>query len=191
VQHAGLNDCQRPNRLDRLRKAFDAVAPDDAGVLDAMVLDLGQHLQLVLGALTTGADSPPGDVALTIHGQPDECVDGLVRDLAVAALHGDRVHEDHRIHAIQRGRQPSRGERDDHRVHSTEPALTLPDRLGFEAAVTNSWQLSVNNRTEPCMRPIGVQSIRARHDCIAAARARARRAGGCPIERSADGARRR
>jgi hypothetical protein len=101
VQHTGLHDRQRPGRLDRLRQPFQAVAHDDAHVVDATVLDLGEHLQPVLGAFAAGADPQSEDVALAVHGHPDRRVDGTVGDLAVADLHHDRVDEHHRIDAIE------------------------------------------------------------------------------------------
>ena len=64
VQHTGLHDRQRPGRFDRLGQALEPVAHDDADVLDATVLDLGEHLQPVLGALAAGADPQAEDVAL-------------------------------------------------------------------------------------------------------------------------------
>jgi hypothetical protein len=42
-----------PDLTDRVRQALEGVADHHAGVVDAAVLQLGQHLQPELGALTT------------------------------------------------------------------------------------------------------------------------------------------
>ena len=83
-------------------RAFEAVADRDADVLDAAVLQLGQHLQPELGAFAAVTGPQPEDVAFPAHGDPDDHIDRLVADLPVADLDHDRVDEDHRIHRIQR-----------------------------------------------------------------------------------------
>ena len=76
MQHTGLHERQRPRSLDRVGQALEPVADDDADILDAAVLDLGQHLQPELGALAAVAGPQPEDVALTVDGDADGHVDG-------------------------------------------------------------------------------------------------------------------
>ncbi len=101
MQDTGLGDGLPPRGLDRVGQARQAVADHDAHVLGAAVLDLGQHLQPVLGALTTGADPHPQHIALTGEVDPDRDVDRPVGHLPVADLHVDRVDEDHRIDGVE------------------------------------------------------------------------------------------
>jgi hypothetical protein len=104
MQHTRLDQRRRPCRRDRLRQAFETVAHDDANVLDATILDLGQHLQPVFGALTTSPDPQPEDVAFTVNSDADRHVDRPVGDLPVTDLDVHCVYEDHRIQARSSGR---------------------------------------------------------------------------------------
>ena len=101
VDDAGLHHRQLPHRGDRVREGFEAVADRDADVLDAAVLQLGQHLQPELGTFAAVTGPQPQDVAFPTHGDPDDHIDRLVADLPVADLHHDGVDEDHRIHRIE------------------------------------------------------------------------------------------
>jgi hypothetical protein len=83
-----------PDRRDRVRQAGEAVADDHAHVLDAAVLELGEHVQPVFGALTTGAavaGPQPEDVAVALAGDRECDVDGPVGHLPVADL-GSGAH---------------------------------------------------------------------------------------------------
>ena len=51
MQHTGLGDGRGPGHLDRVGQAFEPVAVDDAHILGATVLDLGQDLEPALRAL--------------------------------------------------------------------------------------------------------------------------------------------
>jgi hypothetical protein len=52
MQHARLDDGQRPRVPHRFGEALESVAHDDADVLDTAVLDLGKHYENL-------APSPP------------------------------------------------------------------------------------------------------------------------------------
>lgn len=84
-----------------VRQPGQAVADDHAYIGDAAVLDLGQDVQPVLGALSAVAGPQPEDVAVSFAGDRKGPVDRPVGDLAVADLHVHGVDEDHRIHHIQ------------------------------------------------------------------------------------------
>lgn len=103
---AGLHDGLRPDGVDRVGQALEAVADHDAGVGDAAVLQLGQHPQPVLGALGAVAGPHPQDLPLSLDRDGEGEVDRAVGDLAVADLHMDRVDEDHRVDRVQRSGLP-------------------------------------------------------------------------------------
>ncbi len=146
VQHTSLHDRQRPGRLDRFRQAFQPVAHDDAHVVDTAVLDLGEDLQPVLGALAAGADPQPENVAFAIDGHTDRCVDRPVGDLAVADLDHDRVDEHDRIHTIEGPVLPL-GELADH------PVGDLRDRLAADRGAIHLGQMRFDlTRRQPLGR---------------------------------------
>jgi hypothetical protein len=101
VHHAGLHDRPRPDGLHRLGQALEPVADRHEDVADAAVLDLGEDVQPVLGALAAVAGPQPQDFApaLSSDGQGD--IDGPVGDRAVADLHVDGVDEDDRIDRVE------------------------------------------------------------------------------------------
>jgi hypothetical protein len=106
VDDAGLHDGQRPDRADRVGQALEAVAYQDADVLDTAVLDFGEDLQPVRGALAAVTGPQPQDVPLPGHGDPDGDVDGWVDHLAGADPDHDDVDEHHRLDPVQRSVQP-------------------------------------------------------------------------------------
>jgi hypothetical protein len=101
VQHTGLGHRQRPRRPDRVRKALEPVAHDDADVVDAPVLDLGEHAEPELGALAAVPGPQPQDVPFTLDGDRDRGVDGPIGDLAIADLHMDRIDEHRRVDRVE------------------------------------------------------------------------------------------
>jgi hypothetical protein len=61
VQHTGLGHRQRPGVPDGVGEAFEAVADHDADVIDATVLDLGEHTEpAVLGCSSSGCPGATG-----------------------------------------------------------------------------------------------------------------------------------
>src|SRR5262249_7694512 len=62
VQDAGLDDRERPDVVDRLDQAAQAIADEDQDVVDAAVTDLAEDLVPVLGALAAVADPEAEDV---------------------------------------------------------------------------------------------------------------------------------
>ena len=62
---------ERPGGLDRFWQPFEPVTDHDAHVVGAAVLDLGEHLQPELCALSAGADPDPQDVSSAVRGDPD------------------------------------------------------------------------------------------------------------------------
>src|SRR5579859_4301326 len=101
VQDAGLDDRERPDVGHRFDQAAEAVADEDAHVLDATVADLAEHLVPVLGALTTVPDPEPEDLPHPLDGDADDGVDRPVGDLAVTDLDLDRIDEDHRVDLVE------------------------------------------------------------------------------------------
>jgi hypothetical protein len=106
MQHARLHDRQRPDVVDRLDQAAQAVADKEQHVVDAAVADLGKDLLPVLGTLTAIPDPQAEDLPHPVDGDPDHRVDRPIGDLAVADLDLDRVDEDHRVDAVQRPALP-------------------------------------------------------------------------------------
>jgi len=101
VDDAGLHRRQRPRGVDRLRQALEAVADDDADVLGAAVLDLGEDTEPELRSLTAVAGPDPEDVPLPVHRDAHGDIERLVPHLAVADFHHQGVDEHDRIDAIQ------------------------------------------------------------------------------------------
>ncbi len=101
--HRGLReDCS-----DRVRQPLEPVADDKEHVVDAAVLQLGEHLDPELCRLpAAGAGPQPEDVLVAGQVDPDRGVERPVRDLAVADLDVDRVDEDRGVHLLQRPRGP-------------------------------------------------------------------------------------
>ena len=97
-----LHDRLRPDVVDRLGQPFEAVADDDADILDAAVEDLAQHLVPVLGAFRAIAGPEAEDVPLALEGDADDGVDRPVGDLAVPDLDPDRVNEHNRVDRVER-----------------------------------------------------------------------------------------
>ena len=79
----------RPHRADGLGQAFEPVADEHQHVIDAAVLDLGQDLQPVLGALPAVAGPQAEDVAVAVDGDGQGHVDRPVGDLPVTHLDVD------------------------------------------------------------------------------------------------------
>jgi len=77
-----------------------AVADHHQDVVHAAVLQLGEHLQPVLGALAAVTCPQPEDVALAFAGDRERHVDRPIRDLPVTDLHVDRIDEDHRVDRV-------------------------------------------------------------------------------------------
>ena len=86
VQDTGLGHRQRPSGADCVGEALEAVADDDADVVDAPVLDLGQGAPAELGAFAAVTGPQPQDVAVTFDGDPNHHVVRPVGDLAVTDL---------------------------------------------------------------------------------------------------------
>jgi hypothetical protein len=106
VHDALLHDRAFPGGGDRLRQALQPVAHADQDIVDAAVLQLGEHLQPEPCALGTVAGPNPQDVPLAVGGDAHHHVERGVADLAVADLDHDGVHEDHRIERVQRSAGP-------------------------------------------------------------------------------------
>lgn len=97
MDHAGLHDRLGPDRFHRLGQAFQPVTDEHEDVADAAVLDLGEDVQPVLGALAAVAGPQPQDLPPALGGDRQGHVDRPVGDRAVTNLHVDGVNEDHRI----------------------------------------------------------------------------------------------
>lgn len=69
---------------------------------DAAVLEFGEHVEPVFGALAAVTGPQPEDVAAALTGDRERDVDRPVGDLPVAVLDVDRVDEDHRIYRVER-----------------------------------------------------------------------------------------
>ncbi len=102
MHDARLDDRFREDRLNRVREAFEAIDAADQDVLDAAVLEVGQHLHPKLGAL--GLLKPhPQHLALTVHGDRHRQVAGLaLHRPAVADLEHQRVEEHDGVDVLQR-----------------------------------------------------------------------------------------
>ena len=81
-----LSDRLGPYRADGVGEAGEPVPDHDATIADAPVLDLGEHVMPVLGALAAVADPQPENVAFAVHRHRDRDIDRPVRDLALADL---------------------------------------------------------------------------------------------------------
>jgi hypothetical protein len=80
---------------------LQAVADHDAAVTHATVLDLGEHMQPVLGALPAVARPQPQNVTLPVDRDVQGDVDGPVGHTAITDLDLDGVDEDDRVHRVQ------------------------------------------------------------------------------------------
>ena len=102
VNDAGLHGGLGEDRLDRLGEALEPVHAADQDVLDAALLELGEHLHPELGAL--GVLEPhPEHVTLALDGDPQRQVAGLaLHAAALADLQDHGVEEDHRVDVLQR-----------------------------------------------------------------------------------------
>ncbi len=106
MHDALLDDRLLPGRVDRLGETLQPVADGDEHVLDAPVLQLGEHLQPEPCSLASVAGPDPEDVVLTVHGDAHNDIERSVPDLPVPHLHHDRVDEDHRIQRVQGSGRP-------------------------------------------------------------------------------------
>jgi hypothetical protein len=79
TQNPGLDHRQGPDGGDCPGRALEPVTDRDADVLDAAVLDFGQHREPELGAVAAVADPGPQDAAFTVEGDAD-------RDVVTARL---------------------------------------------------------------------------------------------------------
>ena len=84
MDDAGLNRGLRKDRLDRPRKALQAVDDGDQDVLDAAGLQLVHHLEPEFGAFGR-LDPEPENVLRPICCDPEREIDGLVADQAFVA----------------------------------------------------------------------------------------------------------
>lgn len=113
MDDALLHHGELPNRGDRLGEAFEAVADRDAHVGDDAVLQLGEHLQLELGAFTAVAGPQPEDVAFPGHAHPDDLVATTVLtapfSAARAALLPDVLPDDRYVVATAIGNITDQG----------------------------------------------------------------------------------
>ncbi|CAL9343586.1 hypothetical protein SUDANB176_00321 [Streptomyces sp. enrichment culture] len=101
VHDAGLHDGPRPDGLHCLGQALEPVADEHEDVVHAAVLDLGEDVQPVFGALTAVAGPQPGDLPPALDGDGKGHVDGPVGDRAIADLHVDGVDEHDRIDRVE------------------------------------------------------------------------------------------
>ncbi|MBO2443863.1 hypothetical protein J4557_40710 [Actinomadura nitritigenes] len=106
VHHALLDGGLRPDLLDRLGQALEAVAAGDAHVLHAAIAQFGQHGHPVLGALTTGPDPQSEHVPLAVAVDAHRHVDRTVGHLTLADLDVEGVDQHDRIHRIERPSPP-------------------------------------------------------------------------------------
>src|SRR5690606_22109340 len=101
VHHAGLHGGGRPDRLDRLGQAGQAVAAGDQHVTHAPVTQLSTHRKPEFGALAC-LHPDAQHVLDPVEVDPDDDVGGLVAHVgAVAHLHHQRVDVDDRIDLVQ------------------------------------------------------------------------------------------
>lgn len=91
----------RPDRLNGVRQALQSVADHHAHVIHAAVLDLGEDVHPVLGALAAVAGPQPEDVPPAFGGDRECDVDGPVRNRTITDFHVDCVDEDHRIDRVE------------------------------------------------------------------------------------------
>ena len=97
MDDALLHERVFPGRGDRLGQSLQPVTHGDQHILDAAVLQLGEHLQPEPGALTAVAAGPDTeDVAFSGDSDAHDDVERGVTDLPVTHLHDQRVDEDHR-----------------------------------------------------------------------------------------------
>ncbi len=101
MHDAGLYDRPGPDRLHCLGQAFQPVADQHEHVADTAVLDLGEDVHPVLGALAAVAGPQAQDLPPALGGDGQGHVDGPVGHGAVADLHVDGVDEDHRIDGVE------------------------------------------------------------------------------------------
>ena len=83
MHDACLHDRLLPNRVHGLGQPLQPVTHHHEHVLNATVLDLGEHLQPVLSALTTIARPQAEDVSVALRGDSESNIDGPVRDLPI------------------------------------------------------------------------------------------------------------
>ncbi len=100
VNHTRLDNCARPDALHGLGKALEPVTDQHQHVVQAAVLQLGEDVQPVLGALAAVSGPDAEDVAGAVHGHRHHDVDRTVRDLPVPDLDVDGVHEQDRTDAL-------------------------------------------------------------------------------------------
>ncbi len=92
---------RRPDGLDCFGQAPEPVADEHEDVTHAAVLDLGQDVQPVLGALAAVTGPQPQDVPAALRGDGQSDIDGPVGDRSVADFHMDGVDEDDGIDRVQ------------------------------------------------------------------------------------------
>src|SRR5581483_4022066 len=83
VDDAGLHDRAGPDGGDRVGQALEPVADEHQDVLNAAVLQLGEYLEPVLGALSAVSRPYAQDVAVPIDGHGHREIDGAIGDLAI------------------------------------------------------------------------------------------------------------
>ncbi|MDQ0956362.1 hypothetical protein QFZ66_000240 [Streptomyces sp. B4I13] len=108
MDHAGLDRGAGPDGLDRVGQALEPVADQHEDVVDTAVLDLGEDVHPVLGALAAVAVAgpQPEDVPPALDSDRQGHVNGPVGHRPITDLHVDGVNEDHGIDGVERSVLP-------------------------------------------------------------------------------------
>ncbi|MDQ1064589.1 hypothetical protein QFZ32_000028 [Streptomyces canus] len=106
MHDAGLHDRPRPDRLHRLGQALEPVADQHQHIAHAAVLDLGEDVRPVLGALAAFTCPQPQNLPPALGGHGQGHVDGPVGHRTVADLHVDGIDENHRTDGVERPALP-------------------------------------------------------------------------------------
>lgn len=102
MDHTGLHNRAWPHRRDRVGQASQPVADQHEHIRDATVLQLGEHVQPMLGALAAVTSPDPEDVTVAVNGDRHDDVDRPVRDLTIPDLDVDGIDEHDWIDRVQR-----------------------------------------------------------------------------------------
>lgn len=106
VDYAGLDRGAGPDSPDRARQALEPVADQHENVVDTAILDFGEDVHPVLGALAAVAGPQPEDVPPALDSDRQDHVDGPVGYRPVPDLDVDSVNEDHGTDGVERSVLP-------------------------------------------------------------------------------------
>ncbi len=149
MDHAGLDGGAGPDGLDRVRQALEPVADQHEDVVDTAILDLGEDVHPVLGALAAVAGPQPEDVPPALDSDRQGHVNGPVGYRPVTDLHVDSVNKDHGIDGVERSVLPF--------GHAVEDLVgdrgdRLPGHLGSIDLGQVAW-------TSPVVRPFAASEM--------------------------------